>query len=260
MTLDKGAQIVERAKEMGAAMAGIASVELLRNSPSYELQRRMGRDTAEIQWPSAARSALVIAVSHPQEEPKLDWWDPVGGSPGNRSLVRINRQVSAWIEETLGLKTHKLSYVAARGGTYLKDAAVIAGLGCIGRNNLLVTPQFGSKVRLRAMLLEQEFAPSGPITFDPCDGCEEPCRKACPQHAFEEPVLSSAEAGVTALPGRDGHFSRPRCMNQMDEDVEQSGVGLSQMEPYPADTEDAAQAVVRVEYCRRCEFACPVGS
>jgi epoxyqueuosine reductase len=260
MPSDTGTQIIEKAKEMGAAMAGIASVELLRNSPSYELQRRVGRDTAEIQWSSAARSALVIAVSHPQEEPELDWWDPVGGSPGNRALVRINKQLSAWIEEILGLRTHRLPYGIRRGGAYLKDAAVLAGLGCIGRNNLLVTPQLGSKVRLRAMLLEEELIATGPITFDPCDGCDEPCRKACPQHAFEEFVYSPTQMERTALPGRDGYFSRPRCMNQMDEDTKQSGEDPNQLEAYPTDAEDVAQATVQVEYCRRCEFACPVGS
>jgi epoxyqueuosine reductase len=78
-----------------------------------------------------------------------------------------------------------------RGGIFLKDAAVLVGLGCIGRNNLLLTPELGSKVRLLAMLLEAELAPTGPIDFYPCEGCEEFCRKACPQNAFGETVFSS---------------------------------------------------------------------
>jgi epoxyqueuosine reductase len=65
-----------------------------------------------------------------------------------------------------------LSYFIETGGIYLKDTAVLAGLGCIGKNNMLVTPELGPKVRLRALLLEEDLTPTGPIDFDPC---KNPC-------------------------------------------------------------------------------------
>jgi len=37
MTSDTGAQIIDKAKEMGASMAGIANVEVLKKSPSHEI-------------------------------------------------------------------------------------------------------------------------------------------------------------------------------------------------------------------------------
>jgi hypothetical protein len=36
MTSDTGAQIIDKAKEMGASMAGIANVGLVKKSPSKE--------------------------------------------------------------------------------------------------------------------------------------------------------------------------------------------------------------------------------
>jgi epoxyqueuosine reductase len=66
------------------------------------------RNINEIKWPAEARSALVIAVSHPQDKPELDWWDGLTGTLGNSELIRINRELSAWIEETFNIKTHKL--------------------------------------------------------------------------------------------------------------------------------------------------------
>jgi len=39
MTSDTGVQIIDKAKEMGASMAGIANVELLKKSPSHEIKK-----------------------------------------------------------------------------------------------------------------------------------------------------------------------------------------------------------------------------
>jgi epoxyqueuosine reductase len=264
MTSDQGAQIIDMAGEMGAALAGIASVEQLRRSPSHRiLDMHTGLEIPDfpgINWPPAARSALVIAVSHPKDRPELDWWN-VDGSPGNRALIRICRELSEWIQQELRIQTQGLPYSVEGEGVYLKDTAVLAGLGCIGRNNLLVTPELGPRVRLRAFLLEADLAPTGPIAFDPCQDCKGYCMKACPQHAFDEIVLSPAEAGMSTLPGRDGHFARANCMVQMDQDVQDSGVQAGASEASAAvDMEGMPPIDQRVHYCRRCELACPVGS
>jgi epoxyqueuosine reductase len=249
---------------MGAALAGIANVQQLQRSPSHRiLDMHTGLEIPGfpgVDWPAAARSALVIAVSHPKDQPELDWWD-VDGSPGNRALIRIRRELSEWIRQDLGVQTQGLPYSVQGGGIYLKDTAVLAGLGCIGRNNLLVTPELGPRVRLRALLLEADLAPTGPIAFDPCRDCEGYCRDACPQHAFDEAVLSSAGTGMSTLPARDGHFTRAKCMVQMDQDLQGSRVQASGPDVSAAvDMEGMPPIDQRVHYCRRCELACPVGS
>ena len=35
-------------------------------------------DFADISWPEDAKSALVVAFSHPENKPELDWWDGKG--------------------------------------------------------------------------------------------------------------------------------------------------------------------------------------
>jgi len=75
--------------------------------------------------------------------------------------------------------TWPLPYHIENGGIYLKDAAVLAGLGTIGRNNLLITPEFGPRVRLRALLAGVDLPPTGPAGFDPCEGCPAPCLTDC---------------------------------------------------------------------------------
>ncbi len=257
-----GTHIIKMAKEKGAAMAGIASVELLEKASSHEiLNMKTGleiKDFAGISWPQDAKSALVIAVSHPEDKPELDWWD-AKSSPGNRLLVRIIRELSVWIQEEFGIKTQEMPYAVDKGGIYLKDTAVLSGLGCIGRNNILITPELGPRVRLRAMLISEELISTGPISFDPCDGCEEFCRKACPQNAFAESILSSADAEMATLPGRDGFFSRAKCMIQMRKDAEDSEIDLDETVQFALDSEEVSHTDDRTKYCRKCEFACPIG-
>jgi epoxyqueuosine reductase len=154
------------------------------------------------------------------------------------------------VEETFDIKTHKLPYHVEKGGIFLKDSAVMAGLGCIGKNNLLVTPEFGPRIRLRAMILEEEVEPTGPVQFDPCDGCKEPCRHACPQNAYNDVVFSSVEMGMLTLPGRNGCFSRTICSVQMEKDINEAEI---------LPTESTNATGKRIKYCRRCELACPVG-
>jgi epoxyqueuosine reductase len=256
---DRGSRIVARALAMGADLAGMASAGALRASPSYAAADAVGGgemgEPAAVGWPREAKSALVIALSHPGGSPELDWWDS-DGSPGDRRLAGINTRLSRWIERELGIAAHPMPYSVSGGGVYLKDAAVLAGLGCLGRNNLLVTPGLGPRVRLRAMLLEEALPSTGPLDFDPCARCEAPCRRACPQNAFAAPHPAFAEAYREVLPGRDGRFSRAACMVQMDRDVADSQAKAGRLRTRLADRYDQRG---RIKYCRACELACPVG-
>lgn len=68
-----------------------------------------------------------------------------------------------------------------------KHAAQAAGLGTIGRNTLLITPEFGSMVWLGAVLTEIELEPD-PIQDPICDDCDL-CVKVCPVNALEDEQL-----------------------------------------------------------------------
>lgn len=234
--------IVSRAKELGASLAGIASLERVLASPSHGALPGQGKRFQEFE------SVLVIALSHPLDRPDLDWWDGQGGSPGDRALIKIMRDLSAWIDETFKGHAMEMPYSAERGGIYLKDAAVEAGLGCIGKNNLLVTPDFGPRVRLRAMLLQEGLPPAPPPDFDPCRGCEEFCMKACPQQAFERQQSQSAGTPGAESSIRETGYQRQRCMSRMEADVEESRRDV---------TGPGGERVIR--YCRACELACPAG-
>jgi epoxyqueuosine reductase len=255
--------IVEKAKSIGASIAGIADVESLKISPSQQIYPKIGMNLGvgsreaqdgininEVSWPEDAISVVVIGVAHKADEPELDWWDGSKGTPGNRILIRINKELSKWIENTFHIKTYKLPYHVEKGGIFLKDAAVMAGLGCIGKNNLVVTPEYGPRIRFRAMLLDRAISANGPIKFNPCKDCKQPCRKVCPLNAFQDFVYSAEKLEQTILPGIDGTYDRVSCNVRMEKDIEEGVM----VEP-----EDGGDSYKCIKYCRRCELACPAG-
>jgi len=65
-----------------------------------------------------------------------------------------------------------------------KYAAVHAGLGWIGKNDVVVTEKYGPRVRLSAILIDSEFIYGQKITKSNCpDSCRK-CVEACPYHAL----------------------------------------------------------------------------
>mgnify|MGYP000855442197 CR=1 FL=1 len=61
-----------------------------------------------------------------------------------------------------------------------KYAAVNAGLGWIGKNDLLVTEKYGPRVRLSAILVNHELPSGKPVKQSKCDDKCNCCIKACP--------------------------------------------------------------------------------
>ncbi|MBA7472445.1 Epoxyqueuosine reductase [subsurface metagenome] len=67
-----------------------------------------------------------------------------------------------------------------------KHAGQAAGLGKLGWHSLLITPDFGSRVRLSCCLTEAELEPTNADMTIECDNCGI-CLKNCPAGALAEP-------------------------------------------------------------------------
>lgn len=65
-----------------------------------------------------------------------------------------------------------------------KTVAARAGLGWIGKNCLLVTPEFGSAIRISSLLADAPLAYDEPITESKCQGCSL-CVRKCPAQALK---------------------------------------------------------------------------
>jgi epoxyqueuosine reductase QueG len=90
----------------------------------------------------------------------------------------------------------------------LKHAAVLAGLGVQGRNELVFNDRYGSRLRFAAVVTTAELEPSPRVEGDPCPpGCTA-CFKSCPFNAFEGGSFKKAICGPSAF----GHSIYPLAL------------------------------------------------
>ena len=95
-----------------------------------------------------------------------DWIQRSGAS----SLALPASQILDW-----GKQTAHLSH---------KHVGVLAGLGWIGRNNLLVNREAGARFRLVTILTDMPLEPNTPVR-DGCGSCRD-CLDVCPAGAIKE--------------------------------------------------------------------------
>ncbi|MGN0333485.1 MAG: 4Fe-4S double cluster binding domain-containing protein [Lachnospiraceae bacterium] len=65
-----------------------------------------------------------------------------------------------------------------------KTVATTAGIGWIGKSCLLVTPEYGSAIRISSLLTDAPLPCATPITSSKCGDCTR-CVDACPAHALK---------------------------------------------------------------------------
>ncbi len=91
-----------------------------------------------------------------------------------------------------------------------KHAAVAAGLGVIGKNTLLLTPEYGNMVWLTAIVCELPLEPDPLLTTDYCADCTL-CVDVCPAHATGEPELRQTTCSEFAFGGENGGEWKIKC-------------------------------------------------
>ena len=191
--------------------------------------------------PDGYKTAVVAAIALP---PEIIDEIPVGPTPAyadtysdyNRRLdemsdaaaalleqagwrsLSMNRDHSPWNRETMASPfPHKTS-------------ATRAGLGWIGKCALLVTPEFGSAVRITVTLTDAPLEVAQPITRSRCGDCTA-CMDACPGKAVQGTLW---EAGMV----RERLVDIPAC-DKAAGDCAQRTLGR------------------RTTICGRCFAACP---
>jgi epoxyqueuosine reductase len=118
-----------------------------------------------------------------------------------REAVKRLQRLSVDIRTNLASEYRKSDFrILCNSRVPEKPLARASGLGVIGRNSLIITPEAGSLVIIAAMTLPFVIPADPPLSSKPfplCDGCgDPPCVRACP----------------TAALNIDGTIDRRRCI------------------------------------------------
>ncbi len=132
----------------------------------------------------------------------------------NFALDRLALDLAALIQD-LGARalpvaaSQIVDWQTRRGHLSHKRVAAGAGLGWLGRNNLLVTRRFGAQVRLVTVLTDLGLEPDHPIE-NGCGSCRA-CIAACPAKAIGETATEFEHLDCFALLKE---FQRKRYVSQ----------------------------------------------
>ena len=167
----------------------------------------------------------TVEVHNPRQHYYTHFYGRTCYETQNAEEERIAYQTALWLER----KGHEaLILSVASGATFFpppspptygsifsfRHAAVAAGLGELGMNNILVTPEWGPRVRLGALITTASLQPS-PVTNEticPGESCMK-CVKGCPAQAFGPP-FSLYDLTIAEKTMRLAKVDKAKCANR----------------------------------------------
>lgn len=211
------AQLIEYAQSIGVDKIGFTTA-----SPFHEMKNRLRRQqelgfqsgfeesdielrTEPLRLLDEAESIIAIALAYPSRMENA----PQGKKGERRGIfcraswgidyhiaVRERLQlIEAWlIEHVPNVKTKSM---VDTGELVDRAVAERAGIGWVGKNCSIITPEFGSYVYLGEMMTNIPFAPTTPIE-DECGDCNL-CIDVCPTGAIVAPGQLNSQRCIAFL-------------------------------------------------------------
>jgi epoxyqueuosine reductase len=175
------ASVKELAHSLGADLIGVAQAKSFMEAPKGHRPEDLLR---------GAQSVIVMAIhlldasfeSAPNREYAITY------STVNQELNRIAFRVARFLQD----KGYRVLQVPASppdmernmGDLSHRHAGELAGIGVFGKNDLLLSPKFGSRMRLVSVITDASLKPDKPLDLDLCKDCDK-CLRACPVGALK---------------------------------------------------------------------------
>jgi epoxyqueuosine reductase len=235
MTTSVTQLIKEKAYALGFDLIGIAPADHAPHAKAYRYWLSQGY-AAEMHWLArnpdhrqdprrvipGSRAVVVVGLSYFVLDPPFELWhDPSRGRIARYAwgmdyhdvmLPRL-RTLGDFIEKEVNRSLRQRAYVDT-GPILERDFAAQAGLGFIGKNTLLINPQWGSYLFLGEILVDLELeydepaldggaccliSPKGESKrVGTCGNCTR-CLTVCPTHAFPAPYILDSNHCISYL-------------------------------------------------------------
>lgn len=206
-------EIKKAATFFGASLTGISRLDPRWLYSSAYLITPEGGQSVENRLPEECRYVIILAFEMDYESIKCSPAHPASVATGlGYSRMAFTSGLVAQFIRGLGFKA-----IPCGNDTACSiPLAIDAGLGELARNGLLITPQFGPRVRLAKILTDLPLIPDRPIRFGVWDFCLicKKCARKCPSQSIMhgEPSIKthniSNREGVLAW-----HINAEKCLS-----------------------------------------------
>jgi epoxyqueuosine reductase len=142
-------------------------------------------------------SAIVVAMNYGGRTPAGPVARYARGDDYHDVMVAKLRELHEWLGGELGHAVRGKAYVDT-GPILERELARRAGLGWVGKNSNLISPEIGSFFFLGSLLVDLELEPDEPFSPDRCGTCTR-CLDACPTQAFAAPRVLDATRCISYL-------------------------------------------------------------
>ncbi len=183
------------AQDLGAKIVGVAEADRFGEAPEGHRPNVILGD---------AKSVVVLAIpllkgvikNAPSREYFLNYF--MINHELNRIALHLGRYLESEGYEAVPIPASSPYNINEnRGDLSHRHAAVLAGIGILGKNNLLITRNYGPRVRLVSIVTNAPLIGDEPLNENFCKGCEA-CVKFCPVNALET-----------------GYTNKEKCISQL---------------------------------------------
>jgi epoxyqueuosine reductase QueG len=211
MAIDAG-KVKKFALEKGASLAGVADAEHMKQAPE-------GHRPTDI----LADAKTIVVIATPQARALMSDAPPTEYTRSTFSceakLEIIAHDTANFLDES-GYKAVpvpvRMSFMldnrGLMGDLSHKHSAVFAGLGQMGKNSLLITPEYGLRCYLSSIVTDAPLEADSPFKKDFCEDCVL-CIDACPVKA----ISRTNEGSYLGNKYVEKHRCYAYCKTQVDE-------------------------------------------
>lgn len=258
-------RVKTHAKELGADLVGVASIDQLEDNPP---------NPEEPQVPSRIwdepHSCVVFGMRMPMGEFHSDDQESQGtvNSIITHRLEMLAYRMCRWIEDEFEERALMIAgednHPAYKGGAYApmshRHMAAEAGLGTFGLEANLLTPEYGPRMYFSALFTTVDLEPDGPMEEQLCIGetCGR-CLMACPSDAVQQFTLDKIRcASAAQVHGFRGLLYGPlRALSR--DDPPEIKLDLLDSDEMRNKFHSIARLINAFGACPRCVEVCPIG-